>query len=77
MPLIRFLPGDGTEEQIEVAYIGQSPRNAQGLCAFCNADPCGEDSPPESPIRRYIDRNAEFKCPDVYGVCPMCKGAPS
>jgi len=70
MPKVLFYPGDGTEYLLPVKYIAQFAYGPNGVCAFCNGDPLGEESEPDTPISIYM-RNpyAEF--------CPFCLGRPS
>jgi hypothetical protein len=65
---VRFLPGNGTEVFVDVKYIAQFPRGADGTCAFCHGDPCNEESDSDSEIAKYFaeTKNAE--------TCPMCEG---
>lgn len=53
MPLVTYYPGDGTEQQIEVAWIGDFAPGPDGTCAFCRADPCAERSVPNTPIAQF------------------------
>jgi hypothetical protein len=71
MATISFRPGDGTEIMVEVAYLGQGPKDARGRGAFCHGDPCAENGDPTTEIARYIARNPRAE------TCPMCEGRPS
>ena len=67
--IISFYPGDGKCYEIEVVKIsGGYARGVNGLCAFCDGDPGGEDSGRVAAIYAYYVRNkdAEF--------CPCCEG---
>ncbi len=68
---IPFLPGDGTEIHVEVAYIADFPCAPNGTCAFCLGDPCAENQPPHPRIAAYYARNADAQ------TCPMCDGRPT
>lgn len=71
-PLVQFYPGDGSGAvEIEVAYIGDFPRDKRGYCAFCHADPCAEETDKTTLIAQYFARNAHAE------TCPMCQGRPS
>ena len=69
---IEFL-GDGAEPTtvLDVSHIAEYPRGADGMCAYCQGDPCAETSPPESLIAKYF---ARF---DWVGACPCCDGRPT
>jgi hypothetical protein len=68
--MVPFLCGDGTGEiMIPAAYVADFPKNKDGVCSFCNNDPCAEFSPPESRIAKYFKRNKKWA-----EVCPCCKG---
>lgn len=76
MTLIKFYPGDGTTQMVDVEYVADYPRSPydKGLntCAFCLGDPCAEDNPPvDSHIAQYYARNPHA------ATCPMCDGRPS
>jgi hypothetical protein len=68
---VPYLPGDGTEQQLEVAYIAEYPRGPGGTCAFCSGDPLGTRSPAGSLIAAYYRRNPTAE------TCPLCQGRPS
>jgi hypothetical protein len=68
---IEFL-GDGLEPrtELDVAYIAEFARAADGQCAYCLGDPCAERSAPDSRIARFMAQSwAE--------TCPNCSGRPS
>jgi hypothetical protein len=71
MTMVRFLPGDGTETEVDVAIIAEFPRDDQWMCAFCHGDPCAESNDRSTAIAQYFDRNAQAQ------TCPMCDGRPS
>jgi hypothetical protein len=68
--VVRFVPGDVL---LPVAYVAEGfARNALGRCAFCNGDPCAEESAPDTPIAQYASlRGAAFE------TCPFCRGVSS
>jgi hypothetical protein len=68
MPFVKFYPGDGTHESIDVSYIGAYAMNERGQCAYCNGDPGADSSGPDSRIAQYYKRN-----PHAVG-CPLCRG---
>jgi hypothetical protein len=69
--VVEFLPGDGTDCLVYVAYIAEFPRDEDGLCAYCHGDPGAEKSSPNSLIFGYYVRNPNAE------TCPMCDGRPS
>lgn len=71
MALIKFLPGDGTTQTIDVKYIasGGMVSGEEGRCAYCNGDPCAEDNK-DTPIGEYFKRNSWAE------TCPLCEGRP-
>lgn len=71
MPLVEFLPGDGTRVKVNVAYMADFPKDKRGTCAFCHGDPCSESSGPETRIGAFFQRNPSAE------TCPMCSGRPS
>lgn len=72
LPLVRFMPGDGTEILREVSRIAAGfPRGANGTCAFCAGDPCAETSPEDAPISKYM-RGGNWR-----ETCPFCQGRPT
>lgn len=71
-PLVKFCPGNGKEYMLPVDAVYYNGPQYNHTCAFCQGDPCAEDSPPGSPIYEYFndsDYNPE--------TCPICHGAPS
>lgn len=73
MTLVTFLPGDGTEHQLEVQYIASDgAKGPDGRCAFCHGDPCAEFSTSDTLIAQYFERNRSWAT-----TCPMCDGRPS
>jgi len=70
-PALRYLPGDGTEVMVEVAFLSDYPRGTNGRCAFCNGDPCAETSLAGTLIHDFYERNPKAE------TCPMCDGKPS
>ena len=69
---VRFYPGDGTEQFIEVKYISDFARGGDGLCAFCHGDPCAEEAnAADTPIGQFFARNPRAE------TCPLCGGRPS
>lgn len=69
---VPFLPGDGTEVEVEVAYLASFPCNQEGECAFCLGDPCAEEGKDKDTlIAAFWRRNPKAE------TCPMCDGRPS
>lgn len=57
---------------LEILYASNDMLvGANGLCAYCNGDPCAENSGPDTHIGAYFARN---KWADT---CPCCKGSAS
>jgi hypothetical protein len=71
MTLVEFRPGDGTRVRVEVEYISDYPRGADGICAFCHGDPLAGESSPTSDIARFYERSPRAE------TCPMCLGRPA
>ena len=72
IPFLGAGSGEFEEVQLEVAYLADYPRGADGHCAFCHGDPCAERAGSETTLigRFYIENQwAE--------TCPMCNGRPS
>ena len=69
--LVPFYPGDGTLIKLPVAYFAEFLRDGRGWCAFCHADPCAEDSAPDSLIAQFFARNTWAR------TCPCCDGRPT
>lgn len=70
-PKVKFYPGDGTEVEIEVAFVSEFPRGVDGTCAFCHGDPCAEAGG-DTDIARYAARNKTS-----FETCPCCGGRPT
>jgi len=69
---VEFLPGDGTEIILDVAYIGEGVAlDEHGDCAYCHGDPCNESGQPDIKIAGFYARNP--KAP----TCPNCFGKPT
>lgn len=70
-------PDGGYEEAlIEVDSIADGyARGADGTCAFCHADPCGEDSPEGSLIWRHMHNTDGSWSGEP--TCPVCDGRPT
>lgn len=66
--IVPFMPGDGATIDLDVAYIAQFPRRADGTCAFCGGDPLAEESDLNTHIGAYFARNPRAE------ACPCCKG---
>lgn len=64
-------------EMCEVTSVcGGYARGKDGLCAYCDGDPCAERSAPETRIYRYMkDENGKYR-PGA-DTCPCCEGRPS
>lgn len=62
-----------TDEEVwlDVLHFAEFLRDVDGRCAFCHGDPCGEDSPPESLIRREMAACQSYA---PFETCPCCDG---
>jgi hypothetical protein len=70
--MVKFFPGDGTEQMVEVLHLaGSFARGPDGACAFCHGDPCNESPVEGSLIAEFYGRNPHAE------TCPMCDGRPS
>jgi hypothetical protein len=65
-----------TDEEVwlDVAYFAEFLRGVDGLCAFCHADPCAENSSPDALISR---ERAAARPYAPFETCPCCLGRPS
>jgi hypothetical protein len=89
MVQIEFITGDADDDTgwpgsvtLDVAYISEFPRGADGACAFCHGDPCAEYSPSDSPIARFFSRNRARAInmgmiEMMPETCPCCDGRPT
>lgn len=72
--VVPFLTGYGDGPVLlDVAYFaGGFLRNDDGICAFCDGDPCNEDHPDSSSnIANF------YRAYPKTETCPMCDGRPS
>ena len=68
---VPFLCGDGSGKiMLKVKYFAEFLRGGDkyGTCAFCEGDPCAENSPPDSRIAQFFKRNKWAE------TCPCCRG---
>lgn len=87
MSKVKFYIGDADSHtgwpgyvMLEVDHIADGyARGKDGTCAFCQGDPCAEDSPPESQIAQYFARNREYwiRSGARSVSCPCCDGRPT
>lgn len=61
----------GARHTLEVTSFFEFPRGPDGLCALCHADPCAENSPPDSLIAQL------YRAEPRTSTCPVCDGRPS
>ena len=73
MIMVPFYCGDGSGAiLLEVSGIAEGyARGPNGTCAFCNGDPCAEDSKPGTHIADFFLRNPRAE------TCPCCGGRPT
>lgn len=72
--VVPFLTGYGDGAlMLQVAYFaGGVLRNAEGVCAFCEGDPCNEYLNTEnSNIAEFYRQHPKAE------TCPMCDGRPT
>lgn len=69
---VPFTHGAGGYTLVDVAYISDFPRGADGHCAFCHGDPCAERCTADEPIAKLRKKLGKF-----FETCPMCDGRPS
>ena len=74
-----YLTADDEEVWLDVAYIAEYPRDADGLCAYCHGDPCAERSAPDALISRNYAawRAADWADHSSGFTCPLCEGRPT
>lgn len=69
---VPFYPGDGTTVMLKIKYICSGGKlvgiDKRGTCAFCQGDPLGDESEPDSLIYQYFERN------EYADTCPACGG---
>jgi hypothetical protein len=59
---------------LDVACFAEFLRDAEGLCAFCHADPCAERSAPDALISRERAAAPPYA---PFETCPCCLGRPT
>lgn len=68
---IAFDPNDGKTTELEYSFYAGFPRTANGVCAYCEGDPCAESGNADTRISAFYRMNPWAQ------TCPMCFGVPS